>query len=53
MTWSEYLVVFTTDRGQIERYVRAISQRDAKWRVVRKYQLPYDATIVSVTRVQP
>jgi hypothetical protein len=58
LTWNDYIVTFHTDRGterddlgHITRFIRAVSQRDAEWRVVRKFILPADAEIVKVERV--
>jgi hypothetical protein len=64
MTWNNYIVTFTTALGyegdetlkddprphEIRRYIRATSQADAKYRVVRKFILPEDAEIINVVR---
>lgn len=50
--WAEYRVTFHTNgRGEDIRYVRAISERDARYRVARKYIMPALAEIVRVERI--
>ena len=64
MRWNDYSVVFEDvslaeraadeglfETGRFERYIRACSERDARYRVVRKFILPIDAEIVSVVMV--
>lgn len=57
MTWNEYKLTYKTERGternasgEIFRYVRACSVRDATWRGERKFLLPKDAVLLRVER---
>jgi hypothetical protein len=51
MQWREYIVTFESVKaGTFTRYIRAVSRRDAEYRVVRKFILPDDSTI---TKVEP
>ncbi len=64
MTWQNYIVTFRTSLGfeghpelenapaphEITRYIRATSEADARYRVIRKFILPEDAEIIGVEK---
>lgn len=51
MRWAEYAVTFAAPDGrEIVRHIRAVSEADAKWRVVREFLLPTGSEIIGVER---
>lgn len=51
MKWSDYKVTFVSPNRIDVRTIRAVSQRDARWRAVRKFIMPIGAEITKVERI--